>query len=256
MTDNVATSSHAFEHFGAAALGARDNQEDFRVAVSLDGGHELLLVVADGMGGHDGGEIASEVAATAFVDCFVNNTIGDPWRRLKIALAMANEALTDHIRREPELDGMGTTLIAAHLGPEGLVWISVGDSLLLHLRGDAICRLNADHSMAPGIERRFLAGQLTRHEADTHPERNELLSVLTGWHSPDMVDCPNEVLALERGDRIIVASDGLQTIELTEVAVAGMSGNAQESVQRLFQGIADKASRFQDNTVIELAIVR
>ena len=251
--------SPAFDHWGGALLGERASQQDFHIAMPLAQGCELLLIVADGMGGHVGGEIASEVAATAFADCFAHHTVGAPPRRLRIALAMANEALAERIRAEPELDGMGTTLVAAHLSAAGLAWVSVGDSLLLHLRGSKIRRLNEDHSMAPVIERRFLAGELTRAEADIHPERNELLSVLAGWYSPDMVDCPDGMFAMAKDDRIILASDGLNTLDMAAVLEAAIGAarrlNAQQAVQQMLGAIEEKARKFQDNVAIELAVV-
>ena len=246
-----------FDCYGASSVGARDNQEDAFALVKLPEGRDQLLVVADGMGGHVGGEIASQVAVDAFVDCFVHNTKGDPHSRLKIALMMANEALTERIRQDPELDGMGTTLVAAYLNDQGLSWASVGDSMLLLVRDGDIRRLNDDHSMAPVIERQFLAGKLSREEADAHPERSELLSVLMGWHSPDLVDCPRRPLDLIAGDRVIVATDGLQTLELAEIAqIAGAGVNARICVDLIMQATSNKNIIYQDNTAAAVAIIK
>jgi serine/threonine protein phosphatase PrpC len=246
----------AFDYSAVSSLGDRENQEDSFAVVELAGGRELLLVVADGMGGHVGGEIASQVAVNTFVDCFAHHTMGEPHRRLRIALIMANEALAEHIRQDLELDGMGTTLVAAHLSDRGLFWVSVGDSLLLLVRDGEVRSLNEDHSMAPVIERQFLAGKLTREEADAHPERNALLSVLTGWRSPDMIDCPEPAYRLRHGDRLIAASDGLSTLEysdITELALANRS--AAKIAEAMKQRIAEKRQEFQDNTAIALAVV-
>lgn len=245
-----------FDCYGASSVGARENQEDAFALATLPEGQNQLLVVADGMGGHVGGEIASHVAVNAFVDCFVHHTKGDPHRRLKIALMMANEALAERIRQEPELDGMGTTLIAACLSDQGLSWASVGDSMLLLVRKGGIRRLNDDHSMAPVIERRFLAGKLSREEADAHPERSDLLSVLMGWHSPDLIDCPEHPLPLVAGDRLIVASDGLQTLEMGEILkIAGDNTKARHCVDHLMQATMDKNLANQDNVSIAAATI-
>lgn len=246
-----------FDCHGASAIGARENQEDAFALVTLPEGRDQLLVVADGMGGHVGGEIASQLAVDALVDCFVQNTKGDPHRRLKIALMMANEALAERIRQDPELDGMGTTLVAACLSDQGLSWASAGDSMLLLVREGGIRRLNDDHSMAPVIERQFLAGKLSREEADAHPERSELLSVLMGWHSPDLIDCPQLPLPLRSGDRLIVASDGLQTLEMDEILkIAGDNINARPCVDHLIQATINKNLDDQDNVSIAVAIIK
>lgn len=246
----------ALECHGRSSLGDREKQEDAFAHVLLDDGQAQLLVVADGMGGHVGGEIASQLALEAFVDCFVNDTKGEPHRRLKTALIMANHALAERIRIDPELDGMGTTLVAAYLSAAGLAWISVGDSLLLLVREGQIQRLNADHSMAPVIERQFLAGKLTREEADRHPERNVLLSVLDGWHSPDLIDCSGQPLPLKDGDCIIAASDGLLTLGLTEILGAACSGNGAKTIsEALLAKISEKAEPFQDNSTVLVARV-
>lgn len=237
-------------------IGRRDNQEDSMASAILDDGNALLLVVADGMGGHESGEIASDIAVRTFVDCFVENTVGALPKRLKLALLMANECLAEQIRLDPELDGMGTTLVAAHIGPMGLHWISVGDSLLLLSRAGAISQLNKDHSMAPIIERRFTSGKLTREEADNHPERNDLLSVMIGLNSPDMIDCPNEPYLLEKGDQIVVASDGLQTLPMDEILKSLAHGDdVKGCVTALTQGIQEKAREYQDNVSIQVAAI-
>lgn len=237
-------------------IGRRDNQEDSMASAILDDGKALLLVVADGMGGHEGGEIASSIAVRTFVECFIENTVGALPKRLKLALLMANEALAERIRLDPELDGMGTTLVAAHIGPMGLHWISVGDSPLLLCRSGTITQLNQDHSMAPIIERRFAAGKLTREEADNHSERNDLLSVMIGLNSPDIIDCPSEPYPLENGDQIVVASDGLQTLSMDEILQSLVHGeDVKGCVSAMMQGIEAKAREHQDNVSIQVAAI-
>ncbi len=249
------TSPLAFHE--AASIGRRENQEDSSTIRLLDDGAALLLVVADGMGGHEGGEIASGLAIQTFADCFEFNTTGELPKRLKLALLMANEVLAEQVRLDPELDGMGTTLVAAHISEAGLHWVSVGDSLLLLCRQGEIQRLNQDHSMAPVIERRFQAGKITREQADNDPDRNMLLAVLTGLNSPDMMDCPNSAYPLLAGDQIIVASDGLQSLSMDEItAVLGKGLSPQVCVEALLRDVAGKADPQQDNTTVQLALRR
>jgi serine/threonine protein phosphatase PrpC len=246
----------SFDIYEGHSVGERDNQEDCSAMIILDGSSAILMVLADGMGGHEYGEIASNIAVNTFLDCFIQNTIGEIPKRLKLALLMANEAMADEIRLHPEKDGMGTTLVAAHISDAGLHWISVGDSLLMIVQKGAVQQLNQDHSMAPIIEQRFLDGKLTREAADKHPERNNLLSVLSGLYSPDMIDCPDRAYPLNAYDRIVVASDGLQTLSLAEVAdVCRREFGAKGCVDNLLEEVAEKGRPYQDNTTIQIAVL-
>lgn len=244
-----------FDAFGAAIRGAREKQEDHLDGRPGAGGSDGLVVIADGMGGHVGGEIASALAVEAFVEHFEQYTRGPLPKRLEIALVMANQALAQRVRDDLELDGMGTTLLGVHYGPEGLYWASVGDSPLLLVREGEAHWLNEDHSMAPVIERQFEAGLLTREQADRHPDRNNLLSVLTGLNTPDTIDCPARPFPLQRGDRVIVASDGLLTLTLQEIAQVAMTDETAAGVAvLLLEAVAARARPYQDNTSLQVIV--
>ena len=139
---------------GGQLLGAREAQEDelgFIDGSTLDpDGQHPVAIVADGMGGHAGGEMASRLAVRAFIDAY--GLEGAPAGRLRAALDAANRAIDDAIRENLSLDGMGATLVAAAVTADGLEWISVGDSPLYLYRRGRLKRLNEDHSMAPVIE--------------------------------------------------------------------------------------------------------
>lgn len=245
-----------FQIASGAIQGARDNQEDSMDIRRAVGGMAGLAIIADGMGGHAGGEIASALAVAGFAEHFENYTRGPSPKRLEIALAMANQVLAQRVRDDIELDGMGTTLLAVHYGPEGLHWVSVGDSPLLLVRNGEARWLNDDHSMAPLIERQVADGTLTREQADRHPERNSLLSVLTGLNTPDMIDCPLRPFALQDGDRVIVASDGMLTLSLMEIAARALAaGSASEAVASLLDGVAMWGLPFQDNASVQVNMV-
>ncbi|MDE2410285.1 MAG: serine/threonine-protein phosphatase [Sphingomonadales bacterium] len=244
-----------YEMSGGAIVGAREDQQDCAARVLTADG-DALLVVADGMGGHVGGEIASGLAVEAFVAHFEHYTRGPLPKRLEIALAMANQALAALVRVELELDGMGTTLLAAHLGADGLHWTSVGDSPLLLVRDGLIARLNQDHSMVPVIERLVTAGRLTRAEADSHPERSALLSVLTGLNTPDIIDSPAAPFPLREGDWIIAASDGILTLALPEIARLAIDATSADTlVAALLGAVTARGQLHQDNATVEVVRV-
>ena len=199
---------------GRQILGARERQEDaFRIIRQdeTDPGTDLLILLADGMGGHVGGEVASRIVVEVFEKhCITVSRNPKPADRLVEALEAANAALRERIRREPELAGMGSTLVAAMKLGAKLYWLSVGDSVLYLLRDGQLRRLNADHSVYGELVEHVREGRLTQQEAETHPRRNALRSAIIGDRI-SLVDC--NAIALQKRDVILAASDGLETLD-------------------------------------------
>lgn len=172
------------------------NQDSFHVG-------EDLFVVADGMGGHSGGEVASQVAVQVLTDGFAVPTTD----ALVDAVQAANEAVLARAEAEPELRGMGTTLVALAAvvsdGEDRLAIVNVGDSRCYLLDGDALRQITSDHSVVQVLVDN---GQITPAEAETHPQRNVLTRAL-GIESRVMADSW-ELLPFA-GDRYLLCSDGL-----------------------------------------------
>src|SRR5262245_90664 len=124
----------AFEHASRATKGARSYQEDTALfwpgeeAVSPGearaNGAEIMAVLADGMGGHAGGALASRMACESFIKAFADRE-GSKRERLKSALEAANRAIAATVEANPMLSGMGSTLVGVTFGPEGVEWVSV-----------------------------------------------------------------------------------------------------------------------------------
>jgi len=169
------------------------NEDSFLVA-------DDLFAVADGMGGHRGGEVASARALAAFAQ-----TAGDrSLDALKVAVKAANTDVHDHARVEPELRGMGTTLCAlAPLDDRRVAIVNVGDSRVYLLRGGALFQVSEDHSFVETLVRE---GRLTRAQADVHPQRNVITRAL--GIEPD-IDVDGWEVAVATGDRFLLCSDGL-----------------------------------------------
>ena len=145
--------------------GDREYQEDtigFQVYEETISAIPGLILVADGMGGHIGGKIASEIAVTAFLDCFAKSTATEINERLLEAVYCSNEEIRKRIEEEPRLEGMGCTLIAMAQEGVGWHWLSVGDSGLWHVRDTEVERLNADHSMAAVFRDLVEEGRMTQ----------------------------------------------------------------------------------------------
>lgn len=218
----------SFEHAVAATRGARDYQED--TAAFWPGGDdpfirmikgktadssERFAVLADGMGGHAGGALASRMVCETFLTAAAteDGTLND---RLMSALSAANAAIATKVAENPVLAGMGSTVIGAAFSERGIEWVSVGDSPLLLYRAGEIAVLNEDHSLAPELDRMVAAGRLSEEEARRDPRRHMLRSAVTG-DDIDMVDISRQPLTLEAGDYVILASDGIATLETAEV---------------------------------------
>lgn len=174
---------------------------------------DAVFAVADGMGGHRGGEIASQLAVDTLRDTFTVPSTD----ALVESVQDANDALFDRAGDDPDLQGMGTTLCAMALvdgdGRDLIGVVNVGDSRLYLLNDGELRQITEDHSLVATLERQ---GRLTRAEAAVHPQRNILTRAL-GIDSKVMVDSW-EVLPVA-GDRYLICSDGLFN-ELDDARIA------------------------------------
>ena len=172
----------------------RDDNED--AVVSSD----HLAAVADGMGGHPGGEVASAVAVALVQAAFTGRSLDE----LQAAVRAANRAIWDRAGASAELEGMGTTICAAGLTGDGsLVVVNVGDSRACVLRNGSLTQLTDDHSVTAELVRR---GELSEHEALDHPQRSVLTRAL--GVGPD-VEIDGAAHPAVEGDRLLVCTDGL-----------------------------------------------
>ena len=239
---------------GDQIAGAREYQEDdFRIAGFPDGdpdGCDLLLVLADGMGGHRGGARASRLAASTFVDTF-RPAAGGVAARLRTSLDAANAEVGRCAAKDRRYAGMGCTLVACVVTDDAAAyWISVGDSPLWRLRGGGdgggMDRLNADHSMRPVLDELVRLGRMTPEEAGGGAAQ-QLRSALTG-EDLTLVDEAAAPVRLSIGDRILLASDGLETLAPEEIyRLCGGRRTPGAIVSDLLQAV-DAANRpSQDN---------
>jgi serine/threonine protein phosphatase PrpC len=158
--------------------------------------HEPLFAVADGMGGHQGGEVASKLA----LDTLLEATDGVA---LAQAVQDANRAVFERAGSDPALAGMGTTLTAFLADGDTLRLAHVGDSRAYLLRGGELRRITTDHTVVEGLVEK---GELTPQEASIHPQRS-ILTRAVGVEGDVQVDQAS--LDLRPGDRLLLCSDGL-----------------------------------------------
>ena len=234
--------------------GKREYQEDdYGLIEGVDSDSNEVLVIADGMGGQVSGDTASRTVIKTFIETYPDTTglISD---RLRACLKAANNVLSSAIDAHPALDGMGTTVVAVVISQRGLEWISVGDSPLWLFREGQLRRLNADHSMAAVFADLVSVGRMTQEEAATDPKRHALRSAVMG-DDIHLIDVSSQPVALKRGDRVILASDGLLTLaddEIARILQTMQAAPLSEVSDALIQAVEDAAHPHQDNTTVLL----
>jgi protein phosphatase len=240
--------------------GARDEQQDayacFDPAAENVPHAGFLSVVADGMGGMRLGKEASEAAIRAFLDAYAekteDETIPDALRRSAFEANASVLKLADEhgIRGET-----GTTLIATVIREDELYWISVGDSRIYRLDGQSITQLNAEHNLKSKLERLAARGLVDKEEANTHPQRDALLSYI-GIEELTEIDMPQTPMNLPHDCCILLCSDGLyRTLSDNEILSAAWSAQPKVMARNLVKTAMDKGKRHQDNvTAITLTL--
>lgn len=168
------------------------------------------------------------------------------------ALHQSNFAIRDAAKENPALKGMGCTIVAGYLDPDGLTWASVGDSALLMYRNGELSRLNADHSHGAMLDKQVEAGIISAEVAQNDRRRRALRSALTGNDIP-IEEIEPDAYPLFPGDWVILASDGLLTLSGDEIAtVINKHENESPSAlaDALLSEVAAKQAPHQDNTTI------
>ncbi|MDQ7876910.1 protein phosphatase 2C domain-containing protein [Microbacterium sp. QXD-8] len=191
-------SSAAISHTGKV----RSNNQDSGYAGSN------LFVVADGMGGHAGGDVASSIAITRLqaLDRPFDST-ADAERALRDAISDAAVDLADTVGIRPELAGMGTTVSALIMVDEYAVIAHIGDSRIYLYRDGALTQITTDHTF---VQRLVDSGRITPEEARYHPRRSVLMRVLGDMDTDPELD--TFIMPTQPGDRWLLCSDGLSGV--------------------------------------------
>jgi serine/threonine protein phosphatase PrpC len=193
-----------FTIFQDSLLGDREGNED-RVGYTYSR-DVLLMVVADGMGGHHGGEVAAEIAVSEITRRFqqeARNKLKKPFEFLVSAIQSAHRAIVSHAVEQNLLECPRTTIVACIVQNGSAFWAHAGDSRLYVLRQGELVAQTQDHSR---VQMMIDAGEITREAAARHPERNKIFSCLGGVVPPQIATARE--FKLEAGDTIVMSSDG------------------------------------------------
>jgi len=205
-----------------------------------------LLVVADGMGGHRGGATASSTTVATIAEIFDAEASARPSDMLGRAIEAANARVFEMAQQDPELEGMGTTVVAFHLDARGRGTVAhVGDSRAYRYRNGRLEPLTTDHSVVAEMQRR---GLLSADEAAVHPRRNEILRSVGVL--PD-VEVEVADVDVHPGDRFVLCSDGLSGVVTDdEIAAVVQAESPEGAVDTLIRMANERGG--PDNITVQI----
>jgi len=227
---------------------AREINQDFYY-ISPPEDKIQLFILADGMGGYNGGEIASKLATEATVEYIKNkfNEIepnkDEILNIFKNSIEYANTAVYEYSKKDETLQGMGTTLEVCFIYNNKVYLGHVGDSRIYLIRGESARKLTKDHSY---VQKLVDDKKITREEAKIHPKKNMLLKALgcTGEVEPDI-----RARNLEKNDVILMCSDGLTNMVADEAIYEVIKQDAKFAPEKLVE-MANNAGGYDNITAI------
>ena len=223
--------------FGITDQGkVREKNQDSYSIVSEPEGALAIAVLCDGMGGARGGEVASQIAAEAFVTCVQGELLDPSGPDLadigRESAAYANLKVCDHAQRDDSCRGMGTTLVAALVREQDAVLVNIGDSRGYWLAEGQLQQVTRDHSMVQGLVDQ---GIITQEQARSHPRKN-LITRAVGLYDRIRTDIFR--LDLLEGGRLLLCSDGLSNL-LTDGEIADVLANNE--IEEAYRQLLDAA---------------
>lgn len=209
----------------------RTHNED-SVTILKNGNNETLMVVADGMGGHKAGEVASSIAVTHLGQRFVSlSSVGDKLEASKWLYDNINEInknIIDYTKDHPESEGMGTTLVCAILTNDFLLFGNIGDSSGFIIKNGELHKVTKDHTL---VNLLVEAGNLTAEEAKNHPKKNVLMRALGASDKAEL-----DIFDVDLGcEGILLCSDGLTNMLSNESIIKVLTDETLEIEEKVIK---------------------
>lgn len=224
----------------------KNNQDSIFFSDEPVGSLPNLYIVADGMGGHRAGDKASRMAIDITVEFIKKSTIENPIAILKRAMIYANNEIYKSANKDPDLTGMGTTMVAA-VALDGKLYVAnVGDSRLYAV-GNEIRQITMDHSL---VEEMIRSGELERKKGRNHPEKNIITKAMGSRDEviPDFFE-----IEMEPDDKYVLCSDGLSNMveddEIRDIVVD------YADIKDAAKALVDRANYYGGSDNISVVIV-
>ena len=239
----------------SSIIGTRNYQQDALFANQYDNGM-TLAVICDGMGGLNGGEIASNTAVRKLVEDFGRvKAFGDVPEFLKREVIMLDECVADLEDEHGNALGGGCTLVCVVTMGNGMYFITAGDSRIYIIRDNAIQAINRDHNFRLQLDTMLKTGQITEKDYEMQENQAEALISYLGMGNISLMDSNTEPFYLEEGDMILLCSDGLykrlSNDQILDIVLDNQN-STQQIAERLNQVVMQLTQRNQDNTSIIL----
>lgn len=227
----------------------RENNQDYYTIPETEDALKIY-VLADGMGGYNGGEIASELAATS-VKSYIETNFNTEMKKkeqilefLRGAVQYANMVVYEKAKETEELQGMGTTLEVCFIYQNRAYIAHIGDSRIYRIRKHIIRKLTTDHSY---VERLVKEGKITKEEARVHPKKNMITKALgcSPFVEPDVM-----VRGFQKEDILVMTSDGL-TNKVTDSEIYDIvKNNCEEAAKKLIEKANERGGNDNITTIV------
>lgn len=225
------------------------NQDCFLCEEEAVGDFSNLFIVADGMGGHNGGDFASRFCIENVRDYIADNKGNSIISTIRSAIKTANERIRERAGKDERLTGCGTTIVLATIKDDILYIANVGDSRLYVLQNESLSQITEDHSL---VEEMIKSGIIKKEEARFNPHKNKVTRALGA--EPD-IEVDFFEVKLEKGDRVLLCSDGVSNMmdEETLEEIIGADKEISEICRILIDTAVNNGGK-DDATVVMIEV--
>ncbi|MBO4396473.1 MAG: Stp1/IreP family PP2C-type Ser/Thr phosphatase [Eubacterium sp.] len=225
-----------------------NNQDSIFCSEEAVGVFPNLFLVADGMGGHNAGDLASRTCIDAFVSQLGATNKRTPVSCMEDAIREANRAIFEKAKEDVHYQGMGTTLVGMTIEEDTAYIVNIGDSRLYQLR-EQLRQITTDHSL---VEEMVLSGEIDKDEMRTHPNKNIITRALgtTGDPKPDCFE-----LDTRSGDVYLLCSDGLSNM-IDDKTIESVVNDGEKSLEEIGKKLVDMANEAGGKDNISVVLVR
>lgn len=229
----------------AQIIGTREKQDDsFGTATTAYG---TLSIVADGIGGFVGGNIASAIAVEVYLSEYHLRDIRD---HIGYFFQSTAHLANDEIRREFQEVKSGTTVVATYIKENDLYWTSIGDSTISLFRDGRIIRINRKENVDNWLEEQYYAGQLSKEEITANPYGKRLTNYV-GYDGFIKEESDMKPIKLKKGDYVLLYSDGIEVLSEIELEnILNRYHRPQKAADMIVKAVSEKKTKQKDNATI------